>query len=317
MVNRGRGDEGAPGEAQQGWGEETRPSRRGLEAAGLGPWRAGERRRSPQPRAAPTPPPPFTQRGPGTPLPALAVKLAQACGLCSLRCRRAGLGASAPAGVVRPGMGERGERYPPDLPAPNQQPPQHTPSPDRLSRPTQPSPLTLLSAPARPPGRLYQAKAMATGRLLRIAAAAALLSLRGEGRVPSGRRRPAETPGKPTSFFFLTHPPPPTPAHTRKGFPDTLAGGAPVPRGWTGSLPVGKVPPLRSEALGAAATPCRARRLGTVSGSRRGLGRGPLGGPPAPFLSAPAHSCCWFCCCWESHPRAIEALPCSAALSSA
>lgn len=44
-------------------------------------------------------------------------------------------------------------------------------------------------------------------------------SQRGEGRVPSWRRRPAETPGKPTSFFFLTHPPPPTPSTHPEGFP--------------------------------------------------------------------------------------------------
>lgn len=48
-------------------------------------------------------------------------------------------------------------------------------------------------------------------------------SQRGEGRVPSWRRRPAETPGKPTSFFSSPTPHPPPPAHTRKGFPDTLA----------------------------------------------------------------------------------------------
>lgn len=68
----------------------------------MGLRKAGGRPRSPQLGAARTPPPPFTQRGPGTPLPASAAEPAQACGLHSRHCCRAGLWAAAPTGVVRP-----------------------------------------------------------------------------------------------------------------------------------------------------------------------------------------------------------------------
>ncbi|XP_023381045.1 uncharacterized protein LOC111733287 [Pteropus vampyrus] len=78
------------------------PRSPGLKAAdaGGGP-RAGGYRRIPQLGAARTPPPPFTQRGPGTPLPACAAEAAKACGLRFCHCRRAGLCTGPPAGDVR------------------------------------------------------------------------------------------------------------------------------------------------------------------------------------------------------------------------
>lgn len=136
------------------------PRSPGLKAAdaGGGP-RAGGYRRIPQLGAARTPPPPFTQRGPGTPLPACAAEAAKACGLRFCHCRRAGLCTGPPAGDVRPVIGERGARYPPDPHPPQTGSPGYRlpqlPPPSDLLPPSMPKPpLTLLSAPARPPKRL-------------------------------------------------------------------------------------------------------------------------------------------------------------------
>ncbi|XP_047699253.1 atherin-like [Prionailurus viverrinus] len=98
------------------------------------------------------------------------------------------------------------------------------PAPAR-TRPPPPTPsLTPQSAPARPPpGRFRHAEAMASGRLLRLTAAPAPLLAEGKGAGAVRRRRRRPLQAKPPLFF--PHPPPtPTPpAHTRKGFPDTLA----------------------------------------------------------------------------------------------
>lgn len=137
--------------APKSWeaGEATRaprPGREGVGAAGQtgGPPRKAGVRGARGPGLPRAPPPPFTQRGPGTPLPARAAEPAQACGLRSSRCR--------PGGSL--GRGSRGRR--PALP----------------------------SAPARPPGRLCHAKAMATGRLLGLTAAPALRLAEGKGAAP-------------------------------------------------------------------------------------------------------------------------------------
>lgn len=182
----------------------------------MGLRKAGGCPRSPQPGAARTPPPPFTQRGPGTPLPASAAQPAQACGLHSRHCCRAGLWAAAPTGVVRPVIGERGARYPPDPHQPQTSSPccrlpsSTPPPPPGCLHQRRSNPLTLQSAPARPPGRLCHTKAMATGRLLsyRRPSAAARRRERDGGR-PAAAAAAAGTPGEPTSFFFSFTTPPP------------------------------------------------------------------------------------------------------------
>ncbi|XP_059942381.1 uncharacterized protein LOC132481509 [Mesoplodon densirostris] len=114
-----------------------------------------------------TPPPPFTQRGPGTPLPALAAEPARACVLRSSLC--------CPDGSL--GRGSRGRR-----PA-------------------------LLSALARPPGRLCHAKAMAIGRVLGLTAAPALRLAEGKGAGAVRRRRPLGLQANPPLLFLTPTPP--------------------------------------------------------------------------------------------------------------
>lgn len=83
--------------AQRGWGDGARPQegRGGGRGKGV---RGGARRQG----LPGTPPPPFTQRGPGTPLPASATESVQACGLRSSHRRRGGSVGPGSSGGRRP-----------------------------------------------------------------------------------------------------------------------------------------------------------------------------------------------------------------------
>lgn len=240
-----------------------------------------------------TPPPPFTQRGPGTPLPARAAEPARACVLCSSLCcpdgslgrgsrgRRpacdgAGRGRALPAGPPPAPAGRPGR--PPPLPPP--------PAPTRTRPPPPtPPPLTLPSSPARPPGRLCHAKAMAIGRLLGLTAAPALRLAEGKGAGAVRRRRPLGLQANPPLFFLTPHPPPT--AHTRKGFPDTLVEVPQFPETGRDHFRWGKSHLSGASRLALGPRPAGRDGQGTVSGRGYGLGKGPLPEPPASSLFPP------------------------------
>lgn len=168
----------------------------------------GEARRAPGGRGAQrgarglpgAPPPPCTQRGPGTPLPARDAEPAQACGLRSSRCR--------PGGALRRGCrgrrpaceGREGRTLAAGPPPPPSGPGRAAPR----------SHLDQAAAPARPPGGRH-AKAMASRR----SAVSAPRSHRGRG---GGRPAAAAAgaAGEPT--YFLPHPPPHPPSTHPEGF---------------------------------------------------------------------------------------------------
>lgn len=146
----GRGEEGAPASGRARVGSCRAPPR----GKGRGPRGWG---------LPATPPPPCTQRGPGSPLPAgAAAEPARGLGAPprSLPPGRGLWFPGVPAGLVWPvtrggGEGARIRSSPTSAPAGGR--PEPPPSPEPLP------PLTLQSTRSQPPGRLGQANAMATG----------------------------------------------------------------------------------------------------------------------------------------------------------
>ena len=260
-----------------------------------------------------TPPPPFTQRGPGTPLPARAAEPARACVLCSSLCcpdeslgrgsrgRRpacdgAGRGRALPAGPPPGPAGQPGR--PPPLPSHRTRPP-----------PPTPPPLTLPSAPARPPGRLCHAKAMAIGRLLGLTAAPELRLAEGKGAGAVRRRRPLGLQANPPLFFFS---PPTPPPHTPGRVSLTHWLRCPSSPRLDGITSGGESPTSPGRAgwrwgralLGETA---RGRFRVGATALAKGLSQN-LRRPP--FFRPAARSCCSCCrCCGQSHPDLAEAPP--------
>lgn len=125
-------------------------------------------------------------------------------------------------------IGERGARYLPDPHQPQTSSPccrlpqLHAPTPTRLPPPTpkQPAYPAVRTPPGRPGGCVTPRPWPRAGSCLTAAPALLLAEGRGAGAVQR-RRRPQGLQANPPLFFSHSLPPPP--AHTRKGFPDTLA----------------------------------------------------------------------------------------------